>query len=297
MLKALKQARAAFDMLRPEQVARHAGRPVTFGLVASSEWGYAEMETFLLPDSMPRPLRLERAAQVHRAGLPGAPETVDIVLYQPGIPRTKGVFTFRPDQPDATIAEILGHHLDLAIPLARQFPCFRKPVVEDLIQSVARENALFAIATALPNIVPNLIEIPWAFSEFASDTVFLTANQIRMAFVIGAASGRPIGLKHQKMEILSLAAGAFGWRALARELAGMIPLGEGLIPKGAIAYAVTFMIGKGLEHLYHANQPYTREQSVSAYKQAFEKGKAMLRSIPRGRAGEVDPASAPVPRR
>ena len=145
----------------------------------------------------------------------------------------------------------------MALPLARQFPCFRKPVVEDIIQSVSRENALFAITTALPNVIPNLIELPWAFGEFASDTVFLTANQIRMAFVIAAASGREIGVAHQKVEIASLVAGAFGWRALARELAGMIPLGEGLIPKGAIAYAATFLIGKGLEHFYHANVPYT----------------------------------------
>jgi uncharacterized protein (DUF697 family) len=266
-------------MLRPEEVRKLAERPVRFGLVADDDWGYAEMENFLLPDSMPRPLRLERAGQVHRAGEPDAPEDVDIVLYQQGIPPAEGVFTFRPEDPDAAIREILAGHDELALPLARQFPCFRKPVVEDVIQSVSRENALFAITTALPNVIPGLIELPWAFGEFASDTVFLTANQVRMAFVIAAASGRQIGLANQRAEIVSLAADAFGWRALARELAGMIPLGEGLIPKGAIAYAATFAIGKGLEHLYHANVPYTPEQRVNTYKQALERGKSMLRSL------------------
>ena len=277
MLRTLRQARAAFSMLRPEEVRKRASRPVLFGLVAADDWGYTEMENFLLPDTMPRPLRLERAGQVHRAGERGAPETVDVVLYQHGIPRDKGVFDFHAEDPDAAIREILEAHGELALPLARQFPAFRKPVVEDVVQSVARENALFAITTALPNVIPNLIEIPWLFGEFASDTVFLTANQIRMAFVIAAASGRPVGLTYQKTEILSLAAGAFGWRALARELAGMVPLGEGLIPKGAIAYAATFLIGKGLEHFYHANVPYTPEQRVNTYKQALERGKAMLR--------------------
>jgi uncharacterized protein (DUF697 family) len=142
----------------------------------------------------------------------------------------------------------------------------------------------------LPNVIPNLIELPWLFGEFASDTVFLTANQIRMAFVIAAASGRPIGLAHQKAEIASLVAGAFGWRALARELASLIPLGEGLIPKGAIAYAATFMVGKGLEHFYGANVPYTREQRVNTYKQALERGKSVLRSI--GGAGTAEPAES-----
>lgn len=278
-------------MLRPEEVRKLALRPLSFGLVAADDWGYTEMENFLLPDTMPRSLRLERASQVHRAEERGAPETVDIVLYHHGIPLGKGVFGFDPEKPDAAIGEILAGNEELGLPLARQFPCFRKPVVEDIIQSVARENALFAITTALPNVIPNLIELPWAFGEFASDTVFLTANQIRMAFVIAAASGREVGLGHQKVEIGSLVAGAFGWRALARELAGMIPLGEGLIPKGAIAYAATFLIGKGLEHFYGANVPYTPEQRVNTYKQALERGKSVLRSLRPAEAAEpAEPA-------
>ena len=114
---------------------------------------------------------------------------------------------------------------------------------------VAKENALFAVATALPNVVPNLIELPWVVGEFASDTAFLTANQVRMAFQIAAACGKDVGLGKQKGAVLSIAAGAFGWRALARELVGKIPLGGGLIPKGAIAYAGTYLAGKGLEYL------------------------------------------------
>ena len=89
-------------------------------------------------------------------------------------------------------------------------------------------------------MVPNFIELPWAIGEFASDTAFLTANQVRMAFQIAAACGKDVGLGKQKGAVLSIAAGAFGWRALARELVGKIPLGGGLIPKGAIAYAGTY---------------------------------------------------------
>jgi len=291
MLRTVKQVRAALSMLRPEEVRKTAERPVRFGLVAADDWGYSEMENFLLPDRMPRRLRLERAGQVHRAGDRDAPENVDIVLHQSGL--RNGVLAFDPEDPDQAIRDILEKHEDLALALARQFPCFRKPVVEDIIQSVSRENGLFAITTALPNVVPNLIELPWIFGEFASDTVFLTANQIRMAFAIAAASGCEIGLSHQKTEIASLVAGAFGWRALARELAGKIPLGEGLIPKGAIAYAATYLVGKGLEHFYHANVPYTPEQRVNTYKQALERGKSMLRLVSRARPAEsAEPAES-----
>jgi hypothetical protein len=72
------------------------------------------------------------------------------------------------------------------------------------------------MATALPDIVPNLIELPWAATEFASDTAILTANQIKMAFLIAAASDRQVGYREQKKEIASVIGSAFGWRALAR---------------------------------------------------------------------------------
>ena len=178
----------------------------------------------------------------------------------------------------------LRDHEHFALPLARQFPVFRKCVVDRIVQAVARENALFAIATALPNVVPNLIELPWAFGEFASDTAFLTANQVRMAFLIAGACGKEVGFAHQKGQVLSIAAGAFGWRAIARELAGKIPLGGGLIPKGAIAYAGTFAVGKSLEYYHHANVHYTREESQNVYREGFERGRQVAESLAAGPA-------------
>jgi uncharacterized protein (DUF697 family) len=115
--------------------------------------------------------------------------------------------------------------------------------------------------------------------ELASDTAFLTANQVRMAFLIAAACGKRAGFSAQKKEILSIVAGAFGWRALARELAGKIPFGGGIVPKGAIAYAGTFMIGKGLEHYHHAGASYTPAQREEVYQAAFQRGKAIAESL------------------
>jgi len=154
-------------------------------------------------------------------------------------------------------------------------------VIDGIIQSVAKENALFAIATALPNVVPNLIEIPWIVGEFASDTVFLTANQVRMAFVISAAHGGDPGFSQQKAEILSIVGGAFGFRALARELASHIPLGGGLIPKGAIAYAGTYAVGKGLEYYHEGNQHYTDDQRKQVYRRGLERGRDVAASLTR----------------
>jgi hypothetical protein len=279
MLKMVKQAKAALSLLNPQEVQNLAEQPVSFGLVAAGGGGYAELEDFLLPAGVADEPRLVLMERVHRAGAPGAPDKVDLVLYEHGIQCGPGSYGFDRDDPQSMIAQILKEHDELALPLARQFPAFRKPVVEGIIRSVARENALFAMATALPNVLPSLVELPWAIGEFASDTAFLTGNQVRMAFQIAAACGREAGLGRQKGEILSIVASAFGWRAIARELAGKIPLGGGLIPKSAIAYAGTFVVGKSLEYLYHSNAPYPKELRREAYREAFERGKQVAAAL------------------
>jgi uncharacterized protein (DUF697 family) len=278
MLKTLKQARAAMSLLNPEEITRRARKPLHIGLVASSPAGYAEMEEFLLPFSLPLEERTYMMDKLHRVADPGAPDSVDLILFEQGIPAGKGTYTFHREHPAATATEILRGNEDIALALARQFPAFRTPAVERMIHAVARENALFAVATALPDVVPSLIELPWAFGEFASDTVFLTGNQIRMAFLIAAAYGKEVGFLDQKGAILTIAAGAFGWRALARELVGKIPLGGGLIPKGAIAYAGTYVVGKSLELFYRGNGTLSRGERRSAYREALDRGREVTAS-------------------
>jgi hypothetical protein len=285
MLKALKQARTAMSLLNPDEILSRARRSLHIGLVASSAAAYAEMEEYLLPASLPLEERTYRMDHLHRVGDPGAPGDLDLILFEQEIPAAKGAYSFRRGAPAATVAEILKGNEDIALPLARQFPAFRAPVIERTIHAVARENALFAVATALPDIVPSLIELPWAFGEFATDTVFLTGNQIRMAFLIAAASGREVGFGGQKGAILSIAAGAFGWRALARELVGKIPLGGGLIPKGAIAYAGTYLVGKSLEFYYRGNGDFTREQRRAVYRDALERGREVAGAVAKDPVG------------
>ena len=274
MLNVLKQARAAISLLNPGEVRHLAQRRVTVGLVADSEAGYAALENLLAHGD----------GLMYRATDPDVPEHVDLVLYGPGLAGPEGTYSLELDDPGATIAEILHDHDDLVLPLARQFPAFRAPVVEHIIQSVSRENAFFAVATALPDIIPSLAELPWALGEFASDTAFLTVNQVRMAFMIAAACGKDAGFAHQKIEIASIVAGAFGWRALARELVGKIPLGAGIIPKGAIAYAGTYAVGKGLEYYHHAGAALPRGERESVYRRALERGKSVVESLAPRRA-------------
>lgn len=279
MLEVLKHVRSALSLLKPDEVRRRAERPVHIGLVAAGTAGYREMEEFLAPSAAEGEETIRIADFVHRAGDFASPDTVDLVLYEHGLPRPKGAYTYYPHDPGRTVEEILAASGDLDLALARRFPPFRRPVVERIIQSIARENALFSVVTALPDVIPSLAEVPWVFGEFASDTAFLTGNQVRMAFMIAASCGKEVGYAARKGEIAGIAAAAFGWRALARELAGKIPFGAGLIPKSAIAYAGTFVVGKGLERLHCAGKPLTTRERRELYRGALEEGRTVAQSI------------------
>jgi hypothetical protein len=275
-VKALQQIRVALRHLNPEEVRRAAGVPVLIGLAATSSATLAAMEDFLAPPELSRRKRLEVFQSLYRIGDPDAPPHFDLLLCEPGCLDSPTAFPFFPENPDRTVEQVLREREDLALPLARRFPPFRSAVVPRLIRKVAEENALFALFSSLPNLMPTIFAVGWAVAEFASDTAVLTANQIRMAFLLAAASDRSVGFLEQKTEIASIIGGAFGWRALARELAGKIPLGGGLLPKSAIAYAGTMVVGAGLERYYRLGYGLTPAERDSLYRQALESGKRFV---------------------
>jgi hypothetical protein len=276
----LREIRHAISNLQPAEVRDAAGKRLDVGLVATSAAGYRAMEDFLAPpEQMSRERRAEVLSMTHRAGDPDIPTRFDLVLYEYPIPRAENAYTFYPDDPAGTVKQILTGHNELGLPLARHFFPFRRPVVNEILYSVSKENALFALATALPNIVPNLVELPWAIGEFASDTAFLTMNQIRMAFLIAAASDGQIGYREQKAELVSIVIGAFGFRAIARELVGKIPFGGGLIPKAAVAFAGTYVVGLSLERYYRVGYGLTREERRREYETALTHGRSVAEML------------------
>lgn len=284
MFATFSQARAALSHLNPAEVRKDAARTVRVGLIAATESRYAVMEEVLVPPEASDEERFRAMRLIFRGGDPNAPSKVDLVLYDEGIPAPQGAYVLYAQYPQATVDALLHDDASLELPLACQFPGFRTHIVDRIVQSISRENALFAFATALPDVIPSLVEIPWAFGEWATDTAFLTANQIRMAFMIAAACGQEVGFARQKVQILSIVGGAFGWRAIARELAGKIPLGGGLIAKGAIAYAGTFVVGKGLELLHRGQMRFGHEEKHNMYRDALDRGREFARSLAQPRS-------------
>lgn len=267
MLKLLKQAGAAVRLLKPGEVVSQAQRPLRIGLVAETAEAYARMEEALGVGGA--------NGRVYRATDADVPERVDLVLYDGDLTAPGDAHTLTHANPAATVNELMRDHSELGLPLARQFGGLRRAVLDHMIHAVAQENALFALATALPDVIPSLVELPWAFGEWASDTAFITANQVRLAFLVAAACGHEVGYGRQKAEIVSIGLGAFGWRALARELAGKVPFGGGLVAKGAIAYAGTYLVGKGLEALHHG-YTFTAADRETAYQQGLVRGRGVV---------------------
>jgi hypothetical protein len=268
-LAVFSQVKKALSSLNSHDVREAAERPVSIGLVAASAESLGRMETFFAPPH----LSAERRAQAVRMLVRGGSPFCDIEIYESNLLRPPRAFSFDPDAPDDCVRRILKTREDLALPLARALYPFRKPAAHRLIRSIAKENALFCLATAIPDVIPSLASLPWAAGEFGSDAAFLTANQIRMAFYLAAASDRAVGYREQRSEIASIVMGAFGWRALARELIGKVPFGGGLIPKAGIAYAGTFAVGVSLERLYRLGYGFTREERRAVYEEAYEHGR------------------------
>lgn len=265
----LRQIKHALSTLNPRELREQADRPVRVGIIAPSAEVLGQMEAFFVPPHYSP----KRRAQALRMLVRGGGKACDLEIYDSSILRPASAYSLDPESPDTCIRKILRAHSELTLPLARNLHPFRKPAAHRVIRAIAKENALFCLATALPDVIPSFVSIPWAAGEFASDTVFLTVNQIRMTFMLAAASDRSVGYREQRSEIASIVAGSFGWRAIARELIGKVPFGGGLIPKAAIAYAATFAIGLSMERLYRLGYGFTRDERRAAYEEAYENGK------------------------
>jgi hypothetical protein len=282
----IQQIRRAISHLNPNEIRETASKRVRILLDGASSASYARIEDFLLPAQISREKRMAAVQTLTRAcDVKGESGRYHLVFYELGLLPPEGwtpdmdAFSFNPDRPERLVESVIEQRNELALPLARYFPPFRDAVARHTIQTIARENALFSLMTALPNVLPNAGQLPWAVGEFASDTAVLTVNQIRMAFLLAAASDRAVGYREQRTEIGSLVAGAWGWRAAARQLTGKIPFGGGLIPKAAIAYAGTYAVGLSLERLYRIGYGLTREERHEAYEAALGRGREVASQL------------------
>jgi len=306
-----KQLLVALRRLSPGSIEREANRPFSLAVVGSP----AEVEEWterLNPASQSPRKREQGLRWLFPISLPLSESYArmlpryDLVLAAPSASRSVRALVrdyiplpAEDDEKNGRWAAAVMHEVeerkpDLRLTLARHYWPLRVAAVEQIIAGVARENAAFSIASALPNVVPTALLPAWAAGEFLSDTVFITGNQFRMAFLIAAASDSAVGWTAQKAQLGSIFGSAFGWRAIARELSGKLPGGAGLVAKGLIAYAGTYAVGYGLDFLHRFGRHLTRAEKRQAYQQAYRNGRQAVEEVARKLTGRSGTGRAPT---
>ncbi|MCS7248703.1 MAG: hypothetical protein NZ840_10750 [Anaerolineales bacterium] len=181
------------------------------------------------------------------------------------------------------------------VALARQFPLFRDAVARQLIAEGCFTNAAYAFSTGLAEIVPGL-NIPLN----VADMVVLTKNQAFLAYRLGLALGFSTRWQDYLAEFGGILGSGFLWRQLARQLVGLIPA-WGIVPKVAVAYAGTYVVGRVILQWYLTGKKLSPQQMRQLYGEAFQAGKAwaskMLQKIPRPRLPQQKrkPRELPLP--
>ncbi|GBC96905.1 hypothetical protein HRbin16_02717 [bacterium HR16] len=175
----------------------------------------------------------------------------------------------------STVAKRIVNDLPgLAVALARRFPIFREPAIEYLTREASRVNGQIAMLSAIPGVIP--VASVFLPPAAVADIVLLTKNQILLLLKIAAALGLSYHTRDRLKEIVPVVAGAMGWRSLAREFVGIVPGGVGVLVKGAIAYAGTYVVGKSAYWFWTTGEHLSRKQRERLYRQMLEEATRML---------------------
>jgi uncharacterized protein (DUF697 family) len=149
----------------------------------------------------------------------------DVVRVPPGS-------GFPVDEIVAAVAHRLG---DGGAGLAARVPALRRAYCEDLIAGASRQNGIVGAAVFVPG----------------ADMPVLTLNQLGLVLRIAAAHGAEIDAQQRWPEILAVIGGGLGFRALARQLLGLVPV-AGWGVKGAVAYTGTRAVGEAALRYFEA---------------------------------------------
>jgi uncharacterized protein (DUF697 family) len=136
---------------------------------------------------------------------------------------------FPVEQVAAALARRLG---DRGPALAAALPVLRRPVVDELIRSAARRNALLAVGLLVPGAGMRL----------------LTLSQIRLVMRIAVAHGREID-RSRAAEVLGVIGVGFGLRAVGRKAPRLLPVARCAF-QGGLAFAGTMAVGEAARHIF-----------------------------------------------
>jgi uncharacterized protein (DUF697 family) len=162
------------------------------------------------------------------------------------------------------------------IAVGRRLPALRETVAAKLTRDAAKNALKVSLASAVVDHIPVVGVLLGVFAS-AGDMVAITGIQIMLMLHVEAAYGRDPDLQRM-WQLLPVIGGGFGWRALARELAGFVPV-AGIAIKGAIAYAGTIVVGEGVTFLMENGHAMSKGQAAQLYERAKNEAMRFARDI------------------
>lgn len=183
----------------------------------------------------------------------------------PPIVRVAGGNDPETDFVDGARREIVRRLPDRAPAFGRAFAAMRPAASKAVIDETAIANAQFALVSNIPAILPVIGSIAAAGADF----IVLTKNQVMMIYKLAAIHGRNLADQVAIVqEVVPVVGVGFAWRSLARGAAAWVPFAAGTIPKVAIAFGGTVVMGRAAEYYYRTNRRPSREQLEAFAKQA-----------------------------
>jgi uncharacterized protein (DUF697 family) len=167
---------------------------------------------------------------------------------------------------EALRSRLFPHIIDcckgIEVAVGRRLPALREAVAAKLTRDAASNALKVAAASAVIDHVP-ILGLALGAVASAGDIVAITAIQVSLLMNIGAAYGKDPDMA-SVWEMLPIVGGGLGWRALARELSGFIPI-AGIAIKGGIAFAGTIVVGEGITFFYEHGSHMSKAQAAMIY--------------------------------
>jgi uncharacterized protein (DUF697 family) len=159
-------------------------------------------------------------------------------------------------------AHLIERCKGVEIAVGRRLPVLRETVAAKLTHDAANNALKVALASAVVDHIPVFGLVLGAFAS-AGDMVAITGIQMMLLLHVEATYGKDPDMQ-RLWQLLPVVGGGFGWRMLARELSGFIPV-AGIAIKGAIAYAGTIVVGEGVTFYYEHGRHMSAGQASSIY--------------------------------
>ena len=153
-----------------------------------------------------------------------------------------------------------SHGVEIAV--GRRLPPLREAAAAKLTRDASSNALKVALASAVVDHIPLVGAVLGAVAS-AGDTVVITGLQMMLLLQIQATYGKDPDVQRM-WQLLPVIGGGLGWRALARELVGFVPL-AGIPIKGAIAYAGTMVVGEGVAFFLQNGKHMTKGQASVLY--------------------------------